>query len=83
MEIQEIKALNQELSVRGLKYAVKSIIRQKRPNCSEDTFARAFQLTEWEKATPLLREILGVAKNILDKDNERIACEVQEFEVAT
>jgi len=82
MESQQIKELNQELSVRGLKATVKNIIRVKRPDCSEDTFARAWKVSSWERATPLLREILTTGKDILDKDNVRIATVGQEFEMS-
>lgn len=83
MESHEIEQLSRELTIRGLKGAVKSAIQMKRRSCSGDTIARAFQVTDWDAATPLLQEILNTANSILEKDNERLASAELELVPAT
>lgn len=73
MQFSEIQILNHELSVRGLKAVVKEIIRQKRPTCSEDTFSRAWNVSDWDRTSPLLREILTCGQTILNIDDQRLA----------
>ncbi len=72
MEISEIARIADQLRIRGLKSPLRARVRIYRPNASHDTVARAFRVTDYESATPLLKWIIQEGQKMICEDDERI-----------
>lgn len=87
MTKQEIQDLRQAIKERGLDAQVKTRVKIIRPSLGTGTYARAWEVEDFENATPALRLVLTQARFVKEADDRRMeklkeAAELAEKEIA-
>lgn len=82
MTKQEIQEIKQAIAERGLQSTLKARLRILRPTISPDTIARAWLVEDYESAPDALQLVIRTAKEVKERDDERIRLEIQQLEAA-
>lgn len=80
MTRQEIQEINQAISERGLKKKLKKFLKIHRPTISDDTIGRAWKVEVFDEAPETLQLVLRIAKEVKQRDDERVRLQVEQLE---